>query len=124
MAFKTLCSIAALLSAAVTCQAVEFGNAANIIWYMFNGSALTGTMAVQNIAPQKDIKIVYANKAQQWGNTCDAHYNYGPAEGSLYEMWSFNCPINSAGISQFYVEYKVDGKTYYNHNDDGKNFQV
>ncbi|GAB9477349.1 hypothetical protein Gpo141_00014414, partial [Globisporangium polare] len=79
---------------------------------------------VQNLAYTKVVNVIYANTAQTWGNSCSAGYSSGP-DSSNKETWTFNCPIASAGISQFYVEYKVNGNTYYDNNGGaGKNYQV
>ena len=124
MAFKTICSVLGLLSVAAITEASQFASQVQVVWYSFNGTELTGSMVVQNLAPQKAIKVVYADKSQNWDNKCDAHYTSGPGE-SQYELWSINCPIKSNGISQFYVEYDVNGQTYIDNNGGyGVNYQV
>ncbi|KAF1330243.1 Glycoside hydrolase family 15 carbohydrate-binding module family 21 protein, partial [Globisporangium splendens] len=121
MVFTTIRNVLALIVVAAVCTAAQ---EVKVNSYTYANSRLTGSMTVQNLAYTKVVNIIYANTAQTWGNTCAASYTSGP-DSSNKEIWSFNCAIGSAGISQFYVEYKVNGNTYYDNNGgSGKNYQV
>ena len=121
MAFKAIRNVLALLSVAAVCDAA---NEVKVNSYTFDGSTLSGSMTVRNLAYNKVVSVIYANNAQTWGNTCRASYTSGP-DSSNNEVWSFKCPIGSQGIKQFYAEYKVNGQTYYDSNGGyGSNYQV
>ncbi|KAJ3169060.1 glycoside hydrolase 15 protein [Irineochytrium annulatum] len=93
-------------------SAVAASTQVNVISYNFDGTTLTGTLNVQNIAYQKAIFVKYDTSSGSWSGSCNAVYSSGPASNN-YETWSFSCPIDSNGISQFYVEYDVANKKYY-----------
>ncbi|TMW66050.1 hypothetical protein Poli38472_003815 [Pythium oligandrum] len=116
-AIKNVIVIAAVTAACVFAQEVKVGS------YSFDGKTLTGSVKVQNLAFTKAVNIIYANAANTWGNTCKAAYKSGP-DSSNKEEWAFNCPI-TAGITQFYAEYQVNGLTYYDNNGGyGNNYKV
>ncbi|GLD98874.1 hypothetical protein PINS_up007592 [Pythium insidiosum] len=111
----TLASLAAVTVAAQEVKVSSFG---------FDGKTLSGAINVQNLAYQKVVNVIYSNSANKWGTTCGAVYTSGP-DASNKELWSFTCPVNANGISQFFVEYKVNGQTYYDNNGGaGKNYVV
>ncbi|KAF1330242.1 Glycoside hydrolase family 15 carbohydrate-binding module family 21 protein, partial [Globisporangium splendens] len=121
MVFTTIRNVLALIVVAAVCTVAQ---EVKVNSYTYANSNLSGTVTLQNLAYAKVVNIIYANTAQTWGNTCAAGYTSGP-DSSNKEIWSFNCAIGSAGISQFYVEYKVNGNTYYDNNGGyGKNYQV
>ncbi|TYZ67930.1 hypothetical protein PybrP1_012470 [[Pythium] brassicae (nom. inval.)] len=121
MVFNAIRSVLTVVVVAAACAAAQ---EVKVNSYAFNGATLSGSVTVQNLAFTKVVNVIYANTAQTWGNTCVAGYTSGP-DSSNKEIWSFNCPIAAAGVSQFYVEYKVNGNTYYDNNGGfGKNYQV
>uniref|UniRef100_K3WKF1 GH15-like domain-containing protein n=1 Tax=Globisporangium ultimum (strain ATCC 200006 / CBS 805.95 / DAOM BR144) TaxID=431595 RepID=K3WKF1_GLOUD len=104
MVFTAIRNVLALIIVAAVCTAAQ---EVKVNSYTYANSKLTGSMTVQNLAYSKVVNVIYANTAQTWGNTCAASYTSGP-DSTNKETWSFNCAIGSAGISQFYVEYKDD----------------
>ncbi|KAH9104781.1 hypothetical protein AeMF1_019270 [Aphanomyces euteiches] len=121
MVFAAVKKVFAVLAFIAICHAA---NEVKVNSYTFDGTKLTGTVTLKNLAYTKTVTVIYANTAQTWGNTCSAGYTSGP-DSSNNEIWSFNCPISSAGITQFYVEYNVNGATYYDNNGGyGSNYQV
>ncbi|KAJ0401410.1 hypothetical protein ATCC90586_009986 [Pythium insidiosum] len=112
MVFLSVQSVLALTSlAAISVAAQEV----KVSTYGFDGTTLTGAINVQNLAFQKVVNVIYANKNHQWGSSCGAVYKSGP-DASNKEVWSFSCPIGAAGVSEFFVEYKANGNTFYDNN--------
>ncbi|KAJ3186793.1 glycoside hydrolase 15 protein [Irineochytrium annulatum] len=83
-----------------------------VLSYLYDGSALSGDVIVENVALDKVVKIKYSTLDGTWEGECDAAYASGP-ELDNFETWAFNCPIDARGISQFFVQYEVDGNIYY-----------
>ncbi|KAJ3190868.1 glycoside hydrolase 15 protein [Irineochytrium annulatum] len=106
MLLSTLAAITVLVASAAASTQV------NVVGFTFDGSTLAGTINVQNVAYTKVIYVIYDTPAGGWPGSCSAHYSSGPASNG-YETWTFSCPIDSKGITQFYVEYDVAGNKYY-----------
>ncbi|KAJ3191070.1 glycoside hydrolase 15 protein [Irineochytrium annulatum] len=106
MLLTTVAAITALVASAAASTQV------NLIGYTYDGTTLKGTINVQNLAFNKAIFVKYDTLSGTWSGSCNAVYASGPASNN-YETWSFNCPIDSNGIAQFYIEYDVSGTKYY-----------
>ncbi|KAJ3166182.1 glycoside hydrolase 15 protein, partial [Irineochytrium annulatum] len=86
------------------------------------GNVFFGELRVLNIGNPKTVTVNYADAVGNWGNQCGTSYGSGPYE-SNYEVWKFSCTIGAAGISQFNVQYDVNGNTYFDNNG-GSNFLI
>ncbi|KAJ3407814.1 glycoside hydrolase 15 protein [Chytridiales sp. JEL 0842] len=91
--------------------------------YSQRNESLVGRIDILNIAYSKQVSILYADYYGKWGRTCSAGYDNGPDPATNIEVWKFNCPIGLSGVSQFYLRYLVDGKTYTDDNN-GQNYTV
>ncbi|KAJ3133942.1 glycoside hydrolase 15 protein [Physocladia obscura] len=90
--------------------------------YGYDGTTLSGTLWVQNIAYTKVVQVIYSTANGDWnnnGNVINAVYQAPSTNG--YETWTFSAAVSS--IAEFYVKYQVSGNTYYDNNN-SQNYAV
>ncbi|KAJ3333191.1 glycoside hydrolase 15 protein [Blyttiomyces sp. JEL0837] len=92
--------------------------------YTFDGKLLVGSATVSNLNYNKVLSINWADKNGQWIHSCKGVYGSGP-DASNNEQWVFRCPVDDAGITQFYAKYTVNNQDFYDSNGGpGLNYQV
>ncbi|KAJ3308046.1 glycoside hydrolase 15 protein [Blyttiomyces sp. JEL0837] len=92
--------------------------------YSFDGKLLVGSATLSNLNYNKVLTINWADKNGQWVHSCKGVYGSGP-DSSNNEQWVFRCPVDDAGITQFYAQYTVNNQNYYDSNGGpGHNYQV
>lgn len=93
--------------------------------YTYANKVFSGQIYVENLAYTKVVQVIWSDASNNWsGSSTNAAY-YQSISGTNYEYWNFNTTIGSAGISQFYIAYQVNGNTYYDNNGgSGKNYVV
>ena len=85
--------------------------------------SISGYIAVKNIAYVKEVNVRYNKGDGTWGTIPASYVKNNTSDG--LEVWSFN----SDGIdvfcsaTEFYIEYKVNGNTYYDSNY-GNNYTI
>ncbi|KAI9285590.1 glucoamylase 1 [Umbelopsis sp. AD052] len=94
-------------------------------YYTYQNSVFSGQIYVQNIAYSKVVTVIWADSSNNWSGYSTPASFYQSISGTSYEYWNFTTTIGSSGISQFYIQYQVNGNTYYdNNNGYGSNYPV
>ncbi|RUS14492.1 putative phosphatase regulatory subunit-domain-containing protein, partial [Endogone sp. FLAS-F59071] len=93
--------------------------------YQIVNNYFSGQIYIENLAYAKVVTVYYSTAANVWNVTGDsiaASYS-SSISGTNYEYWVFNASIGSQGISEFYIQYQVNGTSYYDNNS-GNNYKV
>lgn len=101
-------------------------------WLYASAGQFSGSIDLKNIAYTKDVKVWYTDNNWATKKSVSASYQNGYSYGYAYvqspnqwgfERWSFSVNNITASSLKYYVEYKVNGVTYYDNNF-GMNYTV
>jgi len=87
-----------------------------------------GTIAVQNLAYQKNVVVHYSLNGGTWK---DLEASYSDSVGGNQEEWTFSVTLGTAPVGQdidpldveFAIKYTVNGQTYWDNNN-GQNYVI
>ena len=113
------------------------GKDVNVVLANYNPSVnlglatnLIGQITLRNIAPAKNVKVIYTT--DNWATTKEAAAGFSPyfAMGYSYvsnpnslgfEEWTYNLEVGNASKVEYAISYTVNGKTYWDNNQ-GRNY--